>query len=85
MPGLDKKFVTYGENITNDGERLVDLCTQNQLKITTEHYKQRNIHKYTWTHSTRKLKTIIDYMVTDQTSLFKIWDTWVYGCATPST
>ena len=38
----------FGEDTVNDnGTRLIDLCTHNELKITNGFYKHKWIHKYT--------------------------------------
>lgn len=43
----------FGEGtVNNSEERLIDICTQNQLKISNGYYKHKNIHKYTWTQGT---------------------------------
>lgn len=71
----DRVVGPYGEStINNDKERLIDLCSQNQPKITNSYYEHRNIHKYTWTQEGRQLKTIIDYIITGQTTSFKTSD-----------
>ncbi|KAK4880664.1 hypothetical protein RN001_008810 [Aquatica leii] len=57
----------YGENVENDnGDRLIELCQQQALKITNGWFKHKNIHRYTWTQPTRQLKSIIDYIVVRQ-------------------
>lgn len=57
----------YGENIVNDnGERLIELCQENALRITNGWFKHKDIHRYTWIQPTRNLKTIIDYIIIKQ-------------------
>ena len=59
----DKTVGRFGEQISNDnGERLIDLCELNDLKITNGFFEHKNIRKYTWTQETRKLRSIIDYV-----------------------
>lgn len=75
----DKVVGPYGENtVNNNGGRLIDLCTQNQLKISNGHYRHKDIHKYTWRQPSRQLKSIIDYIITGQTTSFTTLDTRVY-------
>ena len=39
----------FGEDTINDnGERLIELCTQTSLKIWNGFFNHKNIHKYTW-------------------------------------
>jgi len=53
----------FGEDMVNDnGERLIELCTQTSLKIWNGFFNHTNIHKYTWEQHTKNLKTIIDYV-----------------------
>jgi hypothetical protein len=55
----------FGEDMVSDnGERLIELCTQISLKIWNGFYNHKNIHKYTWEQHTKNLKTIIDYIIT---------------------
>lgn len=54
----------YGEEVVNDnGERLINLCEANSLKITNGFFKHKNIHKYTWHQDTRQQRSIIDYAI----------------------
>lgn len=41
-------------------------------KITNGFYRHKEVHKYTWIQQTRKLKSIIDYIVVKQNSSIKI-------------
>ena len=55
----------FGEDMVNDnGERLIELCTQTSLKIWNGLFNHKNIYKYTWEQHTKNLKTIIDYIIT---------------------
>lgn len=65
----------YGEEVINDnGERLIDLCTQNGLKILNGFYPHKSVHKFTWIQETRGLKSIIDYAILRQDSKLKTQD-----------
>ncbi|MBV2145728.1 MAG: hypothetical protein KTM48_03335, partial [Wolbachia endosymbiont of Pissodes strobi] len=73
----------YGEdNINDNGMRLIDLCTHNEMKITNGFYKHKWIHKYTWKQPTRQLKSIIDYLILKQRSYIKLQDIRVKRGAT---
>lgn len=57
----------YGEDkINNNGERLIAVCDQNNMRIMNGYFQHRDIHKYTWTQSTRGLRSIIDYVISKQ-------------------
>jgi len=44
----------FGEEIINDnGDKLVDICEQNSLKILNGYFK--HIHQYTWHQDTQEL------------------------------
>jgi PII-like signaling protein len=63
----------FGEDMVNDnGERLIELCTQTLLKIWNGFFNHKNIHKYTWEQHTTNLRTIIDYIKTKQDLKLKI-------------
>jgi len=65
----------YGETRINDnGERLIDLCESHNLRIMNGYFKHRMIHKYMSEQHTRKLKSIIDYIIVKQKSKFQIHD-----------
>ena len=65
----------YGEDVVNrNGEYLIELCQQHELRIWNGHFQHKDIHKYTWTQSTRKLRSIIDYVIGLQKSQLHIED-----------
>ena len=69
----------FGEDTINDnGERLIELCTQTSLKIWNGFFNHKNIHKYTWEQQTKNLKIIIDYIITKQDLKLKIQDVRAY-------
>lgn len=69
----------HGENIlNNNGQRLIELCTQHKHKILNGFFQHKNIHKYTWHQETRQLKSVIDYIIIKQKSLLEVQDTRVY-------
>jgi len=69
----------FGEDKRKDnGERLIELCTQTSLKIWNGFFNHKNIHKYTWSQHTKNLKTIIDYVITKQDLELKIQNVRAY-------
>jgi hypothetical protein len=40
---------SFGEESINDnGDKLIDVCEQNSLKILIGYFKHKRIHQYTW-------------------------------------
>lgn len=75
----DKVVGRYGEETTNNnGERIITICEQNQLKILNGYFQHKEIHQYTWTQETRGLKSIIDYVIIRQISRINILDVRAY-------
>ena len=69
----------FGKYMVNDnGERLIELCTQTLLKIWNGFFNHKNIHKYTWEQHTKNLRTIIDYIITKQDLKLQIQDVRAY-------
>jgi hypothetical protein len=53
---------TNGEVIlNNNGKKLIDFCTINNLKLMNTFFKQREIHQFTW--EARGQKSIVDYFI----------------------
>lgn len=75
----DKIVGRHGEEVSNNnGERLISICERYDLKITNGFSEHKEIHKYTWIQPTRKLKSIIDYIIQRQISKFKVQNVRVY-------
>jgi len=69
----------FWEEVINDsGDRLIDVCEQNSLKILNGYFKHKKIHQYTWHQDTLELKSIIDYIVARQNSNLKYQDVRVF-------
>lgn len=67
------------ERIVNEnGKRLIQLFTENQLKSLNDYVHHKEIHKYTWVKPTTNLKTIIDYVITKQKTKLLYSDVRVY-------
>lgn len=54
------------EEATNEnGEQLVQLCAQNELRINNTFYPHKPQHKFTY-ENTRGHKSTIDYIITNR-------------------
>lgn len=74
-----KSIGPYGESDRNDnGERLIELCEQNGLRIANGFFEHKDIHKYTWIQPTRNLKSIIDYGIFRETGGIDVRDIRVH-------
>ena len=62
----------HGELVANDnGGRVIEYCEQYGLRIMNGFFQHRNVHRYTWTQTTRQLASIIDYVIIKQHTHFK--------------
>lgn len=69
----------YGEEIINDnGNRLIGICESLSLRILNGFFPHKDIHKYTWNQPTKKLKSVIDYIILRQNTSIKVYDVRVY-------
>ena len=69
----------FEEEVINDnGDKLIDVCEQNSLKILNGYFKHKKIHQYTWHQDTLQLKSIIDYIIARQNSVLKFQDVRVF-------
>ena len=54
----------FGEVVINDnGDKLINICEENSLKILNGYFKQQRIHQYTWHQDTQELRSITDYII----------------------
>lgn len=61
---------TEGEEvINNNGYKLREFASHNELRVTNSFFRHKKIHKYTW--SARGYSTIIDYVIVNK----KMWPT----------
>ncbi|XP_030747693.1 uncharacterized protein LOC115876149 [Sitophilus oryzae] len=69
----------HGEQPVNDnGQRIINMCESLTLKIMNGFFPHREVHKFTWVQRTRRLSSIIDYMILRQNSILKTNDVRVY-------
>jgi hemerythrin superfamily protein len=62
----------FQEEVINDnGDKLIDVCEQNSLRILNRYFKQKRTHQYTWHQDTQDLTSIIDYIIARQNSSLK--------------
>lgn len=64
------------EHLNNNGRQLRELLTMNSLKITNTFFKKRDINKFTW--AARGYRSIIGYIIVNQTLAPRVMDTQVY-------
>jgi hypothetical protein len=67
-----------GEVIYDNGDKLIDICEQNVLKILNGYFQHKKIHQYTWHQDTQDLRSIIDYIIARQNSRLKFQDVRVF-------
>ena len=61
---------TNGEaTLNNNGRKLIDFCTFNNLKTMNDFFKHKELHKFTW--EARGHKSIIDYFITNDSCRMK--------------
>ena len=62
--GLEDIMGPYGEMVKNsNGNRLIDFCIINGLKILNTLFQHKDIHKYTREENSRNERSIIDYFL----------------------
>jgi hypothetical protein len=65
--GNNKITNVMGKNgeamINNGGEKLINFCISNNLKIMNTYFRHKNTHKYTW--SARGSQLIINYTISN--------------------
>jgi hypothetical protein len=69
---ITKIVGTNGEpTVNNNGKKLIDFCTLNNMRIMNSFFKHRDIHEFTW--PARGSKSVIDYSIANEKAekLFK--------------
>mgnify|MGYP002224294368 CR=1 FL=1 len=75
---------TNGENTLNsNGQKLIDFCIFNNLKIMNTFFKHKNIHKFT--RESGDQRSIIDYIISNKKTSDIIEDVRVYRGANLNT
>lgn len=73
--GIERYLGTHGEATRNDnGNRLLQLCIENDLVVTNSKFQHKEIHKYTREVKSRQEKSIIDYFLVRQEDMRQIED-----------
>jgi endonuclease/exonuclease/phosphatase family metal-dependent hydrolase len=68
---------TNGENtVDQDGRKLIEFATENELRITNTFFKHKDIHKFTW--SAINCRSIIDYALVNKKTATLVKDARVY-------
>lgn len=52
-------------NINDNGEKLVDFCAQNKLRISNTYFDHKDQHNVTWSN-TRDQTSMIDYIISNR-------------------
>ena len=62
---IDRILDTNGEiTVNNNGHKLKEFASVNELKITKTFFRHKEIHKMTW--SARGYRSIVDYVLTNK-------------------
>src|SRR5436190_10846409 len=65
----------HGESTrNNNGERIIEFCLENELKIGNTHFKKKEIQKITRQVISRNEKSIIDYFLINKGLWRKVKD-----------
>lgn len=77
--GFENVMGKWGEKKSNgNGNRLLDFCMGFGLVITNSFFNHKMIHKYTWENPTRRLRSILDYVLVSADIRRFVLDTRVY-------
>ena len=82
--GIVGQHALVGERSEN-GERFVALCMENNMAITTTQYPHKDIHKYTWTSPDGRTKNQIDHIAINGKFRSSITDARTYRGADAAT
>ena len=59
---------------TENGEKLIEFCIRNKLKIANTFFKHKDIHKWTRVAETRGERSIIDYIIVTNSLFYSTHD-----------
>jgi hypothetical protein len=66
---LNQVVGPFGSEVINgNGDKLIDVCEQNSLKILNGYFKHKKLHQHTWHQDTVELKSIMDYIISRKNS-----------------
>ena len=82
--GIVGQHALVGQRSDN-GERFVALCMENNMAITTTQYPHKDIHKYTWTSPDGRTKNQIDHIAINGKFRKSITDARAYRGADAAT
>ena len=69
----------YGvPGVNENGERLVEMCSERRLIVGNTWFQKRMIHKYTWERENGMEKSLIDYVLVEERSKSSLKDVTVY-------
>jgi hypothetical protein len=69
----------FGEEVVYDnGDKLIDVCEQNALKLLKGYFKHKRIHQYTWHQDKQDVRFIEDYIFARPNSCLKFQDIRVF-------
>ena len=60
--------------ISPNGERLIDFCLKNNMKIANTFFPHKDIHKYTRVNEEKDERSIIDYIIVSKSLLYSTMD-----------
>ena len=62
--GYESVLGPHSSGVRNDkGERLLDLCSLHNIKISGSWFRRRNIHRWTWYSNNGRTKKVLDYVL----------------------
>ena len=62
--GNESVLGPHSSGVRNDnGERLLDLCSLHNIKISGSWFRRRNIHRWTWYSNDGRTKKELDYVI----------------------
>lgn len=62
------------EKVNNNGRRIIDFCTLNNMIVTNTYYEHKDIHKYTRQGKGKNDRSIIDYILTERNNRKDVLD-----------
>lgn len=76
--GIERYMGKEGEHKNSNGEKIIELCIENDLIIANTFYTHKDIHKFTREQPSRNEKSIIDYFLINKTNQHLVKDVRVH-------